>query len=164
MASPPPRNRRAAAATVGNTAAGTPARATRTRTSSSRRELVMSEILEHATRLFAERGYDGTTLQDIADAIGITRPGLYNYISSKEQLLELAVSRALDQLFELTTEIAQDVRPAIDRLEALVRASVGVLVRELPYVTLLLRVRGNTDAERMALLSNMSLLGSCWLP
>ena len=47
----------------------------------------MSEILEHATRLFAERGYDGTTLQDIADAIGITRPGLYNYISSKEQLL-----------------------------------------------------------------------------
>ena len=43
----------------------------------------MSEILEHATRLFAERGYDGTTLQDIADAIGITRPGLYNYISSK---------------------------------------------------------------------------------
>jgi AcrR family transcriptional regulator len=57
------------------------------RTSSSRRELVMSEILEHATRLFAERGYDGTTLQDIAEAIGISRPGLYNYINSKEQLL-----------------------------------------------------------------------------
>ena len=33
------------------------------------------------------RGYDGTTLQDIADASGITRPGLYHYISSKEQLL-----------------------------------------------------------------------------
>ena len=56
----------------------------------------MSEILEHATRLFAERGYDGTTLQDIADAIGITRPGLYNYISSKEQLLAtLLVFRVL---------------------------------------------------------------------
>ena len=31
----------------------------------------MSELLEHATRLFAERGYDGTTLQDIADAVGL---------------------------------------------------------------------------------------------
>jgi AcrR family transcriptional regulator len=47
----------------------------------------MSEILEHATRLFAERGYDGTTLQDIADAIGITRPGLYNYISRRNSCL-----------------------------------------------------------------------------
>lgn len=35
----------------------------------------------------ATRGYDGTTLQDIAGAIGITRPGRYHYISSKEQLL-----------------------------------------------------------------------------
>jgi AcrR family transcriptional regulator len=87
MASPPPRNRRAVADAAGPAPDGSPARATRTRTSSSRRELVMSEILEHATRLFAERGYDGTTLQDIADAIGITRPGLYNYISSCSLLL-----------------------------------------------------------------------------
>lgn len=53
MASPPPRNRRAVAAAAGNTVDGAPARATRTRTSSSRRELVMSEILEHATRLLS---------------------------------------------------------------------------------------------------------------
>ena len=125
MASLPPRNRRAVAATAGNTADGAPARATRMRTSSSRRELVMSEILEHATRLFAERGYDGTTLQDIADAIGISRPGLYNYISSKEQLL----AELVRDVSENTAHIIRGVRlrtdlSSVEKLQAVVRALV----------------------------------------
>ena len=113
------------AAAAGRTADGAPARATRTRTSSSRRELVMSEILEHATRLFAERGYDGTTLQDIADAIGITRPGLYNYISSKEQLLAALVR----DVSENTAHIVRAVRlrndlSSVEKLRVVVRALV----------------------------------------
>src|ERR1700733_6078129 len=124
MASPSPRNRRAVAAAPG-TGDGARTRATRMRTSSSRRELVMSEILEHATRLFAERGYDGTTLQDIADAIGITRPGLYNYISSKEQLLAALVS----DVSENTVRIVRAVRlrtdlSSVEKLRAVVRALV----------------------------------------
>jgi len=85
----------------------------------------MSEILEHATRLFAERGYDGTTLQDIADAIGITRPGLYNYISSKEQLLAALVR----DVSENTARIVRAVRlrtdlSSVEKLRAVVRALV----------------------------------------
>src|SRR6202453_5033669 len=125
MASPPSRNRRAVAAAAGPAHDGPPARATRARTSSSRRELVMSEILEHATRLFAERGYDGTTLQDIADAIGITRPGLYNYISSKEQLL----AELVRDVSENTVRIVRGVRlrtdlSSVEKLRAVVRALV----------------------------------------
>ena len=125
MASSPPRNRRAVAAAAGTTHDGPPARATRTRTSSSRRELVMSEILEHATRLFAERGYDGTTLQDIADAIGITRPGLYNYISSKEQLL----AELVRDVSENTAHIVRAVRlrtdlSSVEKLRIVVRTLV----------------------------------------
>lgn len=124
MATSPPRNRRAVAAAA-DTVDGARTRATRMRTSSSRRELVMSEILEHATRLFAERGYDGTTLQDIADAIGITRPGLYNYISSKEQLLAALVS----DVSENTVHIVRAVRlrtdlSSVEKLRAVVRALV----------------------------------------
>src|ERR1700730_12122523 len=125
MAAPPPRDRRAVAAAPGSPADGPPAPAPRPRTSSSRRELVMSEILEHATRLFAERGYDGTTLQDIADAIGITRPGLYNYISSKEQLLAALVR----DVTENTAHIIRAARLRTDlsstrKLRAVVRALV----------------------------------------
>jgi AcrR family transcriptional regulator len=113
------------AAAADHTVDAAPARATRTRTSSSRRELVMSEILEHATRLFAERGYDGTTLQDIADAIGITRPGLYNYISSKEQLLAALVR----DVSENTAHMVRAVRlrtdlSSVEKLRAVVRALV----------------------------------------
>ena len=83
----------------------------------------MSEILEHATRLFAQRGYDGTTLQDIADAIGITRPGLYNYINSKEQLL----AELVRDVSENTAHIVHTVRlradlSSIEKLRVVVRA------------------------------------------
>ena len=57
------------------------------RTGTARRELVENEIYEHAIRLFAERGFAGTSLQDIADALGITRPALYYYVKSKDDLL-----------------------------------------------------------------------------
>jgi AcrR family transcriptional regulator len=113
------------AAEAGNTGDGAPARAARSRTSSSRRELVMSEILEHATRLFAERGYDGTTLQDIADAIGITRPGLYNYISSKEQLLDALVRDVSENTAHIVhaVRLRTDLSPA-EKLRAVVRELV----------------------------------------
>jgi AcrR family transcriptional regulator len=48
---------------------------------------MISEILDHATQLFAEHGYTATTLQDIADSMGLSRPTLYRYIRSKEDLL-----------------------------------------------------------------------------
>jgi AcrR family transcriptional regulator len=124
MATPPPRNRRKVTAAAGNTVDGAPARAPRTRTSSSRHELVMSEILEHATRLFAERGYDGTTLQDIADAIGITRPGLYHYITSKEQLLAALVKDVSENTASLVRAVR--LRTGLSSVEKL-----RIVVREL---------------------------------
>jgi AcrR family transcriptional regulator len=68
-------------------AADTPSRPT------ARRELVENEIFEHASRLFAERGFAGTNLQDIADAMGITRPALYYYVKSKDDLLAKLVAQ-----------------------------------------------------------------------
>ncbi|MBB5153641.1 TetR/AcrR family transcriptional regulator [Saccharopolyspora phatthalungensis] len=59
---------------------------------SARRELVENEIYEHAARLFGERGFAGTNLQDIADAVGLTRPALYYYVKSKDELLAKLVT------------------------------------------------------------------------
>lgn len=54
--------------------------------SKSRNNLVTNDILERAATLFAERGFNGTSLQEVADAAGISRPALYHYVSSKEDL------------------------------------------------------------------------------
>jgi AcrR family transcriptional regulator len=50
-----------------------------------------SEVLDKAASLFAKRGFAATNLQEIADAVGVSRPSIYYYFSSKEALLEQMV-------------------------------------------------------------------------
>ncbi len=111
----------------------------------------LDSLLRVAVEVFHERGYDGTSMEDLAKRLGITKSAIYYHVPSKEELLRLSVNRALDALFAVTEEPAAVAGPAIDRLEHVVRRSVQVLVAELPFVTLLLRVRGNTKVERQAL-------------
>jgi AcrR family transcriptional regulator len=108
-------------------------------------------VLLAAVRLFNARGYDFTSMFDIAESLGITKSSVYHHISGKEQLLQMAVDRALDGLFETVDEVRALDAPAIDRLEQLIRGSVLVLGERLEFVTLLLRVRGNTAVEQRAL-------------
>lgn len=55
------------------------------------------EIVTAASRLIGEKGYYGTSLKDIADAIGMSQPGLLHYIGNKERLLSLLVTDNYDQ-------------------------------------------------------------------
>ncbi len=87
-------------------------------------------------------------MEDRARASGLTKSSFYHHVSGKEQLLRLAVGRALDALAAVLDEPAATTGRPVDRLEHVIRRTAEVLVAELPYVTLLLRVRGNTDAER----------------
>lgn len=56
---------------------------------------VRSEILSQATRLFAEQGYDGTSVQQIADAVGIRKPSLLYHFKSKDQLRDNVLAEML---------------------------------------------------------------------
>ena len=103
------------------------------------------------TSEFLTRGYDATSMEDLARATGMTKSAVYHHVSGKEELLRLALERALAGLFAVLDEPAARSGRAVDRLEHVVRRSVHVLAAELPYVTLLLRVRGNTETERWAL-------------
>ncbi|MER8016075.1 TetR/AcrR family transcriptional regulator [Streptomyces griseoluteus] len=108
-------------------------------------------LLSVAVGVFNERGYDGTSMEHLSRAAGISKSSIYHHVSGKEELLRRAVSRALDGLFAILEEEHARVGRPVDRLEHVVRRMVEVLIAELPYVTLLLRVRGNTEAERWAL-------------
>ncbi|MFC9789408.1 TetR/AcrR family transcriptional regulator [Rhodococcus sp. NPDC127528] len=111
----------------------------------------LDSLLSVAVKVFNDRGYDGTSMEVLSQKLGISKSSIYHHVSGKTELLRLALDRALDALFAVTEEEPTTNGPAIDRLEHMVRRSVEVLVDELPYVTLLLRVRGNTTVERRAL-------------
>ncbi len=111
----------------------------------------LDELLGVVAQEFLERGYDATSMEDLSRATGRTKSSIYHHVSGKEELLRLAVARALDALFAVLDEPGAQAGRAVERLEHVVRGSARVLAAELPYVTLLLRVHGNTDAERWAL-------------
>ncbi|MFF4735484.1 TetR/AcrR family transcriptional regulator [Streptomyces sp. NPDC001262] len=108
-------------------------------------------LLAVAVKVFNERGYDGTSMEHLSKAAGISKSSIYHHVKGKEELLRLAISRALDGLFAVLEEPGATAGRAVDRLEYVTRRTVEVLIAELPYVTLLLRVRGNTETERWAM-------------
>lgn len=108
-------------------------------------------LLDVAVAVFTQRGYDGTSMERLARAAGITKSSFYHHVAGKEELLRRSLDRALDGLFGVLDEPGARDGRAIDRLEYVIRGSIRVLVAELPHVTLLLRVRGNTRVERAAL-------------
>ena len=110
-----------------------------------------AQVLEVAVALFNEQGYDATSVADLAARLGLTKSALYHHFDSKEQLLALALDEALSGLEGVLAEPAGPGGSPAERLDAVLRGAVLVLVDRLPYVTLLLRVRGNSDVERAAL-------------
>jgi AcrR family transcriptional regulator len=111
----------------------------------------LESVLAVAVEVFNERGYDGTSMRELSDRLGIAKSAIYHHVTGKEELLSLALDRAQTGLSSVADRARALPAPAIERLEYLVRGSVEVLEAESPYVTLLLRVRGNTRVERAAL-------------
>jgi AcrR family transcriptional regulator len=110
-----------------------------------------ASLLDVAVRVFNERGYDGTSMEDLARAAGISKSSFYHHVDGKEALLAAACDRALSALSAIRGEPLSRSGPAVSRFEHVLRRTAEALIAELPYVTLLLRVRGNTATEKRAL-------------
>ena len=109
-------------------------------------------VLRTAIDLFNRQGYDASSMGDLARELGLTKSAIYHHVPSKEHLLERALDEALDELSAALDQVQADHATSPEqRLRSAVRASVVVLAEHLPAVTLLLRVRGNTPAEKKAL-------------
>jgi AcrR family transcriptional regulator len=111
----------------------------------------IDDIVDLAVRVFLERGYDGTSMADLAAAAGITKSSFYHHVSGKEELLERGVGRALDALFAVLDEPGALSGTAVERLRHIVRRMTEITVQRRAEVALLVRARGNTEAEKRAL-------------
>jgi len=108
-------------------------------------------LLAVAVQLFNEQGYDATSVADLAKRLGLTKSALYHHFSSKEELLAVALEAALGGLEAVLDEPGAREGAASDRLRFVLTGATDVLVAQLPAVTLLLRVRGNSAVEQAAL-------------
>jgi AcrR family transcriptional regulator len=72
---------------------------------SARKTIVAKEVLEQAALLFARKGFANTSLQDVAEAIGLSRPALYYYFPSKNALLEALVEDVTVAAVRMLAEI-----------------------------------------------------------
>ncbi len=104
-----------------------------------------------ALGVFAERGYDAASMDDVARAAGITKASIYHHVAGKETLLARGLSRALDALFEVLGESdATDGTPG-KRLRFIVRRVAEITFALQPELSVLFRIRGNSAVEREAI-------------
>jgi AcrR family transcriptional regulator len=108
-------------------------------------------VLDAAVAAFIEHGYDATSMGVLSERLGLSKAAIYHHFPAKVELLRAALDEALGALEGVLIEPGATAGNAEDRLGFVLRGAVHVLVDKLPYVTLLLRVRGNSEVEREAL-------------
>ncbi|MGK2955578.1 MAG: TetR/AcrR family transcriptional regulator [Solirubrobacterales bacterium] len=103
-----------------------------------------------AFHLFRKRGYDATSVDQIARAAGITKSSIYHHVSGKEELLDRGITRALDRLFAALEEPPALTGSYASRIRYVLHRGVEIEVANIDEVAVLLRLRGNTKVERRA--------------
>ncbi len=105
------------------------------------------QILEQAARLFCAKGYDSTSMSDIADAVGITKAGLYYFVEGKEHLLYLITDYGLDLLEETVVKPLRGVKDPKEWLRQLIVNHVHMVMHRPREVTIILHERTGLTGE-----------------
>jgi len=87
-------------------------------------------LLEAGLKLFANRGYAGTSVQDIISEAGVTKPVLYYYFESKGGLFQALVDQAMDERLRLMREAATPDKPTVEQLTDIIGALTDFAQRE----------------------------------
>lgn len=95
------------------------------------------ELTAAAVRLFRERGYHATSMQDLAEAVGVQRGSLYHYIAAKEDLLWEIMARTMQTLWAAVDPVARTDRPAGARLRDAISAHLEAASRIRDEMTIL---------------------------
>src|SRR3954468_2596685 len=82
------------------------------------------EILRTAARLFQQRGYDATSMNDVAAALRLSKGGLYHHFQSKDEILFEIMNHAMDLTQERVLAPVRNINDAEERLPALIRPHI----------------------------------------
>ena len=96
------------------------------------------EIIAEAARLFKEKGYRATTLEDIAAAVGMLKGSLYYYIRSKEELLYLVVQQPIHQAYNKLEEIVNSDLPVKTKISQAFANHMKLFHQHYPHIAVYL--------------------------
>ena len=112
---------------------------------SARRE----ELTRQAARLFAQKGYHGTSIGEIAEALGVQKGSLYAHIESKQDLLYEAMREGAEA-FHAALDTVPDNLPASERIRLALRAHLRVVAEQLDIATVFVREWRYLEGDRAA--------------
>lgn len=103
-----------------------------------RKENRTTHIYQVAAEIMCRRGYEATSMNDIADAVGLTKAGMYHYIHGKEDLLFQIMNYAMDIVDQRVIGPAKEVQDAEERLHTILERHIKTLLEGVSAVTTLL--------------------------
>jgi TetR/AcrR family transcriptional regulator, cholesterol catabolism regulator len=106
-----------------------------------------TELTRAAARLFAEKGYHGTSVGDLAEALGVQKGSLYAHIESKADLL-WDVAREGAAAFHAALDSVPDEGPVIERIRLTLRGHLRVVAEQLDVATVFVREWRYLEGER----------------
>jgi AcrR family transcriptional regulator len=89
-----------------------------------------NRVFEVAAEVFHRKGYDNTSMSDIASAAGLTKAGLYHHISSKESLLYTVLDYGLDLTQSYVLEPLEHVSDPLERLKTMIDLHLRLVLQE----------------------------------
>jgi AcrR family transcriptional regulator len=109
------------------------------------------QILEVAARVFCERGYEATSMGDVAAAVGMTKAGLYHHIAGKEDLLAAIMNYGMDLFEERVLARTGGIADPLERLRRTLKGHLLLVLRDRPKeVTVILHEGGALPAAARA--------------
>lgn len=97
----------------------------------------LAEIYRTAAQIILRKGYDATSVNDIANALGMTKAGLYHYINGKKELLFDIMNFGLDELDEEVVTPAKSIPDTSDRLRFIIANNARLVTRGQGAITIL---------------------------
>jgi AcrR family transcriptional regulator len=109
----------------------------------------MAEIYGVAAQIFFEKGYDAASMNDIAEAVGLTKAGLYHYISGKEALLFAIMNYGMELVASEVMAPARAAASAEQRLRTLIACHAGLIIEKAQAITIVVdELAGLTPGHR----------------
>src|SRR5262245_45008527 len=102
----------------------------RAKKSDSNGQFTRIRVFEVAAEVFHRKGYDNTSMSDVASAAGLTKAGLYHHVSSKESLLYTVLDYGLDLTESYVVKPLEQIADPLERLKTMIDLHLRLVLEE----------------------------------